>query len=145
MISLLRRPPSVRAERVGRVVLRLEGLEGRATPSSDTVPPSGPPVAQDGQGNQAPVITNFTASAIGGGWYLISGTVLDERPGGLTVTFGGTVTTMQGQTTTTAANGSFSVLVQLQTNGSDTGYITASTVDDRGVASNVPSYDVDPT
>lgn len=147
MISLLRRPPARRARRTGRVVLRLEGMEGRATPSGDLVPTMNLKVDQDGRaiGNRPPEIVNFSVYDFGGGWCLISGQVLDEQPAGLTVSFGGSVATMSGQSTTTAADGTFSVLVQLQTDGSDTGFLLAIATDDQGLKSDEVSQYVDPS
>jgi hypothetical protein len=148
MIRLFRRVPAVPAGRRGRVWLRLEDLEGRATPAGDPVPISGSePIRQDVQAaaNQAPQIVNFSASEIGNGWYMITGQVIDERPGGLTIHFGGSVETMSGQTTMTDSNGAFSVLVHLNNDGSDTGWLLATTTDDLGASSNEASQYVDPS
>jgi len=156
MISLFRRAPAPRAGRRGRVVLRLEGFEPRDTPSANPV--TGPrPISatggptsttgnSDGPGttNNPPAIVDFAADGIGDGWYVISGRVVDEHPGGLTIRFGGDLATMDGQTTTTAADGTFSVLVCLKTNGTDRGWLSAVTQDDLGQSSNVADVYVNP-
>src|SRR5436309_12984464 len=102
MQILFRRAPAARRGRPNRVVLRLEGFESRATPSTDVTSPDEPPVFQDGHlvVNQAPQITNFTATPLGGGLYRISGRVIDESPAGLTVQFSGNVATLNGYSTT---------------------------------------------
>jgi hypothetical protein len=148
MIRLFGRVPARRAGRPGRVWLRLEDLEGRANPAGDLVPIStSEPVAQYIQppANQPPQITNFSATEIGSGWFMITGQVIDERPGGLTIHFGGSLDTMSGQTTTTDSTGAFSVLVHLKNDGSDTGWLLATATDDLGVNSNEASQYVDPT
>jgi virginiamycin B lyase len=95
------------------------------------------------QANAAPRIVDFTAEALGGGLYRFSGKVIDEMPNGLTITFGG-VPTMVGKTTTTASDGTFSLTVQLETEGSDGGNVTATTVDMWGASSNVATVSVTP-
>jgi hypothetical protein len=141
MFGLLRRPPAHRGGLRGRVVLRLEGFEDRVQPSS--------PVAVGDMGqtrppaNQKPVIVDFEARAIGRGWFLITGRVIDEDAGGLVVTLGGT-TSAAGRTVTTAADGTFSLTVSLRTGGSDVGWITATTVDHQGLVSDEVSDFVDP-
>jgi len=147
MIRLFRRSPLKRAGHKNRVVLRLEALDGRATPSGDLVPPAAPapPTSQDGPqvANQAPRIVNLGVEAIGNGWYLISGQVLDERPAGLPVQFGG-LASMNGVVVTTDEYGEFSYVVKLRTDGTDTGYLSAQTVDDLGAVSDVVYARVDP-
>ena len=142
MFGLLRRPPAARGGRRGRVVLRLDGFEERLQPSApvatgDSGQTSHPPT------NQKPVIVNFEARAIGNGWFLITGRVIDEDPGGLVVTLGGT-TSAAGRTVATAADGTFSLTVSLRTDGSDVGFITATTVDRQGLVSDEVSDFVDP-
>ena len=142
MRSLFRRAPATRAARPPRVFLRLEDLEGRATPSGDLVPVySGTVLAPP---NQAPQIVDFAAEEMGTGLFMFTGRVLDESPGNLTITFGGSVVTMVGRTCTTDANGYFSIVVQLQTNGTDIGWVTARTQDALGVPSNEPAVEVRP-
>jgi hypothetical protein len=76
-----------------------------------------------------PTIVSFTASSDGSTW-TFSGQVLDESPSGLTVTFGGL---LNGHETTTSEGGYFEYTANV--NGS--GVVTASTVDDDGVPSNI--------
>ena len=143
MLSLFRRVPAARAGRPTRVFLRLEDLEGRATPSGDGIPVfTGSTQAPT---NQAPQIVDFTAEELGNGMFLISGRVIDESPGGLTVKFGGSVATVNGRSCVTDANGYFSIVVQLRTDGTDEGWVSASTVDALGAASNQPEVHVRPT
>ena len=143
MLSLYRRPSALRTRFALRAFLRVENLEGRATPSGDVMPPlSGSSVTST---NQAPQIVDFAAQELGNGLFIFTGRVLDESPGGLTVTFGGGVPTMVGRSCVTDSNGNFSFMIQLQTNGTDIGWVTAKTQDSHGVASNEPSVHVRPT
>ena len=125
----------------------------RDTPSADpALAPgqisAGHPISTTGGNaavtNNPPQIENFTADAMGDGWFVVSGTVIDEHPGGLTITFGGDVDSMYGRTTTTDVNGNFSLLVCLNTDGTDMGWLTAVTRDDAGQSSNEASVYVDP-
>jgi hypothetical protein len=95
-------------------------------------------------GATPPQIINFQAVEVSGGMWVFSGTVVDAQPGGLTVSFGGAPEALQGLTTTTDADGNFSIGVILNSNGSDTGTATAQTVDGQGLPSNVAQYYVDP-
>jgi hypothetical protein len=92
----------------------------------------------------APVIENFTAHEIGNGMFLITGRVIDETPTGMIVTFGGT-TSAAGQYATVSADGTFSKIVQLRTDGTDSGYITATTTDAYQVVSEEVDVLVNPT
>ena len=141
MIKLFRRTPVTRTGRQNRVVLRLEGLDGREAPSGGLVSGSNPGPAQDGQPpvNQAPQIVDFDAENVGNGWWLISGRVVDEQPDGLTVSFGGAVASLANVTVVTDADGEFSYLVQLNNNGTDTGWLSATTTDGQGAPSS-PVY-----
>ena len=146
MFALLRRAPATTAGRRGRVALRLERMEGRAAPSGELAPPSTPPLSGDVAGpvNQAPQITGLSVQAISGGYYVVSGRVIDESPGGLVVKFGGSVSSLIGATVTTQPDGTFSLTVRLRTDGSDTGWLLATTRDNQGLASNQASCYVDP-
>ncbi len=74
----------------------------------------------------APDITGFNAIQEPGGYWEFKGTVAGTPdPGGMTITFGG-VPTVQGLTTTVAADGSFDVVFQL---GGQTGVVSATTTD----------------
>ncbi|WP_439628180.1 Calx-beta domain-containing protein [Gemmata sp.] len=100
-------------------------------------------VIGDNETNAVPQIINFAATDLGGGRFLFTGQVTDDQSvAGRTVTFGG-VPTMQGQSTTTASNGTFSFEIQLNTNGTDMGPVTADTTDVWGVASNTVEVEVD--
>jgi hypothetical protein len=146
MISLFRRAPAMRAGRPRRAFLRLEDLEGRATPSGDALSEtSRTPVENTTTANQAPQIVDLAAQELGNGQFVFTGRVVDENPGGLTVTFGGSVTTMKGRTCTTDANGYFSVVVQLRTDGTDVGWVLATTKDDHDVSSDEAAVFVRPT
>ncbi len=133
-----------------RVSLRLEALEWRDQPSD--VPLGNPPPGSvvfygDGDGapvNAAPVITQFAAVEIVNGLYHITGKVIDETPGGLVVTFGGD-TSAFGQTATTAADGTFSKIWQFGVDGTDCGFLTATTKDAQNVPSESVQVWVDPT
>jgi hypothetical protein len=146
MFDLLRRAPVTTAGRRGRVILRLEGLEVRATPSGDGTASIVPPPVQygAGQGNQPPIIDGLMVRSIGGGWYVVSGRVFDESPGGLVVQFGGSVASLSGRSVTTQADGTFTLNVQLRTDGSDTGWLLATTQDAQGLESNEASCYVSP-
>jgi hypothetical protein len=74
----------------------------------------------------APVIQNFACVELPNHWFTFTGKVIGPDAGGLTVSFGGAPESLQNQSTTTAADGTFSFTIQL--NG---------TVDDNGIASAV--------
>jgi hypothetical protein len=105
-------------------------------PTSTTTPAPG--------ANTPPVIVGFAQKQIGNGEFLITGKVVDANPGNLTVTFGGQ-TSASGQTVTTGADGSFSCLVQLRVDGTDAGYLTATTTDGRGLTSQAVQVYLEPT
>lgn len=146
MFGLLRRARtshSIRPARSFRTILQLDGLECRDQPSDFGVGGEG----RDGRiapENLPPQITTFTITRVGEGLYLIEGVVVDENPGGLTITLGGS-TSAAGETTTTWSNGTFSMVVILQTDGTDVGFITATTIDDHNQKSNEVSVYVTPT
>jgi hypothetical protein len=85
-----------------------------------------------------PVISGFQATHSGNYW-TFSGTVIDQNPAGLTVTFGG-LPSLQGRVATTNGSGSFSLTVQLQPG--EGGTATAQTTDWAGQQSNLASVDV---
>lgn len=143
MLGLLHRSRTTGARPRNRVVLRLEGLEWRDNPSD---PGTGDPtiVFSPLPSNMPPQIVNFSCEEIGSGVFLISGTVLDESPGGLTVRFGGS-TSAAGQTAVTLTEGSFETTVQLRTDGTDSGWITAVVTDAQGLTSEQVQQYVSPT
>jgi hypothetical protein len=93
--------------------------------------------------NMPPVIVDFTVVRLDTGEYEFTGRVIDEAPGGLTVTFGG-VPSAAGRTATTASDGTFTLTLALQTDGTDMGTVTAVTRDAVGLWSNVAGVWVDP-
>jgi hypothetical protein len=92
------------------------------------------PVATVTLSATGPTITNFAAVEGYDQIFTFTGDVTDQPPGGLPVTFGG-VPSMAGQTTTTNADGSFELVVQLNANGSDNGTVWAQTTDWWGLTS----------
>jgi hypothetical protein len=129
-----------------RVSLWLEDLEGRAHPSGLGTPslaPTEPTAGQEsilltgpdehGPTNQAPLIDDLKAREVTNGVFLVTGRVLDERPGGLTVWFGG-VPSAEGYYAVTDADGYFSLYITLRTDGTDSGNLIASVTDDGGLS-----------
>ena len=80
-----------------------------------------------------PVITNFMATAGQAGVWTFTGTVTDESPAGLVVTFGG-LPSLANQMATVQSNGSFELSVVLQ--AGEEGTATAVTTDWWGLMSN---------
>jgi len=90
----------------------------------------------------APVITDFTAIE---GWndtWALSGYVADEQPGSLVVNFGG-VAAPYNRSATTDAQGQFNGSYLFE--GIEEGTITAATVDNENLSSNVVSQTITPT
>ncbi|MBX9626209.1 MAG: hypothetical protein K2X82_20590 [Gemmataceae bacterium] len=161
MLLLRRKPRPGRAPTPLRTRLTAEPLGGRYAPSGfgpglDPVGgspvytpsfsgPTNPPPPAPVPGNVAPQIVGFTAEDLGGGQFRFTGTVVDEAPGGLTVGFGGSVGSVRGKSAVTNSDGTFTLVVRLKTDGSDSGTVTAQTKDRQGLASNVASVDVSPT
>jgi hypothetical protein len=129
-----------------RKFLRLESLETRDQPDGGlgNPPASRPAGVVAPPINQDPVIVDFSAVECGNGYFVVSGRVIDESPDGMIVTLGGS-TSASGMTITVAADGTFSKVIQLRTDGTDSGYITAITTDDFGRDSAEVEYFVDPT
>lgn len=96
------------------------------SPPADTEPVVGEPA------NQPPKVIDFTATLDDGMW-TFTGTVSDENPAGLKVTFGGSFAPMNGQTAVTNANGQFTITVPADGSG---GRVSAGTADAQGLASN---------
>lgn len=84
--------------------------------------------------NQAPVITSFTAIREGTMWVL-QGSVSDEVPAGLTVTFHSTIPAIDGATAVVQSNGTFSRSFFLKL-GQLGGLVSANTIDWFGAGSN---------
>lgn len=94
------------------------------------------PIATVTLTNAAPQITNFTGvQGIGNVW-TFTGHVVDEVPGGMTVTFAG-LNAVAGMTVTTNANGDFTLTVVIP--AGQTGNVLCETTDMWGVNSNQPS------
>ena len=164
LLSLLGRPR--RSATSFRTRLGVEWLDGRNAPSSlvgageepqdtlawsasfgpvsdpiparDIHPPLGDPAI-----NEAPRIENYTVEQIGAGLYKITGRVVDESPAGLVISFGG-VPSAEGQSATVQSDGSFEHVLELKTDGSDSGLLTAVTSDSAGQTSNLAAYYVNP-
>jgi hypothetical protein len=145
MFALFRRAHAPRVASQGRAFLRLEALEWRDQPDATTVtPPVALPTTPGVVAPTPPAITNFTAEDYGNGLFLISGQVTDTNSGGLTVTFGGG-TSASGLTVTTNADGTFNKVVHLRTDGTDGGYLSATTVDGNGLSSQAVQVLLNPT
>jgi hypothetical protein len=130
-----------------RARLSLETLDGRVL--LDATPLDQPSPSPTGDTSPAPVappqITGFTATEVSTGLYLFSGTVVADHPEGMTVTFGGAPVSLEGKTTTVLADGTFSLLVSMQTDGSDDGTATAVCTDEYGQVSNTATTLVTPS
>jgi hypothetical protein len=86
--------------------------------------------------SQAPVISNFSWVSSYNNTYTFTATVTDASAPGLTVTFGG-IPSLANKTATVQSNGTVSLSVQLNNNGSDNGTATAQTTNWWGQLSNV--------
>lgn len=134
-----------------RTRLGLEQLADRAVPSGadpDPTPPPPPPTTDPvliaPAVQLAPQIVDFGGEEISYGCYHFHGKVLGGPPGGgLVVTFGGGPS-LVGQTVTTAADGTFDLTIQVNTDGSDDGMVTAQTMYN-GQLSNLAMCDIDPS
>jgi hypothetical protein len=80
---------------------------------------------------QPPEIQNFAAVPSGNGYWTFSGQVMDDNPGGITVTLGGIV----NATTTTRNDGTFSYTTAIAAGTS--GEVTAQAMNDDGILSPV--------
>lgn len=139
---------AVRPRPALRTRLRLESLDDRAVPSSllgDA--PATNFMTQTGDGvpvGVAPRIINFSAVEIGPGWYQFTGQVVDSATvGGLTIDFGG-VPSLEPAEATTQSDGTFSLTIRVQTDGSDHGTVTAQTTSG-GLTSNLAQCEIAPT
>jgi hypothetical protein len=145
MFGLFRRASTPGSGLRGRTFLRLESLEWRDQPSDLTLVVIESDAGQASRPqNQAPQIVNFMAHEITNGLFLITGKVVDESPGGLTVTLAGS-TAGAGQTVTTNSDGTFSMTLQLPVDGTGSGYLTATVRDAQGLVSEEVSVFLDPT
>lgn len=142
----LRRAPVARGGR--RTILGLEALDGRDQPSS-LIPSADPGglssaafTAQGMVANEEPRIVEFTCEVVGSGLIQFTGRVIDENPGGLTVTFQSGIPEIDGRTVVTASDGTFSISVRLPENGLNYGTVTVTTTDAEGHISNIAMTDV---
>ena len=145
MFGFLKSKSPIRTTPSTRSFLRLEELDVRATPSDlGDLPPSNPPAQAAPPAPQpAPNIDTFAAVEVAHGWYTISGHVASANPNGLVVTFAG-VPSLAGQTAVVDANGNFSITIQVATDGSDIGTISAQTIQG-GTLSNTALTYMSPT
>jgi RNA polymerase sigma factor (sigma-70 family) len=91
---------------------------------------------------RGPLIVNFQAVEVVEGIWQLTGDVIDEAPGGLTVAFGGEPVSLRNVTATTDASGHFEETLLLNAGGSDAGIASAQVVNAHGRASNVALYNV---
>jgi hypothetical protein len=92
--------------------------------------------------NNAPQLVAASAVEGSNNVWTIQGTVSDECAQGLTVTFSG-LPSVEGKTVTVSANGTFCLIVTLQTG--ECGTISALTTDWWGITSNLSSWDISPS
>lgn len=156
--------PGMRPSTSTRARLSLESLDLRSAPSTIIDPVTGlpttdyllaategdtstapPPPAANAPGNQAPKIINFGGGQEAGNMWKFTGDVIDEAPGGLTITFGGDPVTMRGKTVKTDANGHFELIVALNQDKTDNGLVTAQTKDTAGLPSNIALDQIEPS
>jgi hypothetical protein len=132
---------SVRPARapVRRTILTLDRLDDRWMPDG-TIAPAPDPISTTTTTTTSapPQITAFTAEQVGPNQFLITGQVVADDPDCLVVSFGGAPNCIQGTSTMTNSDGSFSMM--LYTTSTDFGTITAQTVDQNGQQSNI-AYD----
>jgi hypothetical protein len=143
LFNLFGRP--ARPAPVRRTRLFLEALAERWVP--DGTPTLNDPMYLTAPIDQPPVITDFEAVELSAGLYSLEGTVQDpdEDPAGLTVTFHGPQSAIDGRTEMTGSGGHFEFVVQLPTDGTGSGTITAQAADRAGKLSNTASDYVSPT
>jgi|GEM_PF-3928219 len=99
------------------------------TPGGNATPPTP-------GGNKPPSITIAAVQLSNGAWRF-QGTVSDENPAGLTVSLRG-VPGLSGTSAVTAADGSYSVTVNLQPGVS--GFVTATVTDREGLEGSASTY-----
>ena len=136
-----------------RTRLTLESLDVRAVPSSlaSNDPTSSEYNSTNDQSATSspsalpapPTITGLGGSEVEHGWYFFTGRVNAASPGGLTVTL--ELPSGVKRTCVTEADGSFSYLCQVKTDGTDNGLVFAQTVDTNGQASASVFFDISPT
>jgi hypothetical protein len=121
---------------VRRTILTLDRLDDRWMPDATPTPAPDPTSTTDTSSAVAPPqITDFGYEQIANGEIILTGRVIADNPAGLVISFGGVPDCVQGLTTTTASDGTFSILVY--TTPTDYGTISAQTVDQYGQESNI--------
>lgn len=130
LFNLFRRPARPAPSRRAR--LTLEALHDRLCPDGGMGD-----ITPGDRANATPLIVDFEFARLASGMFDISGTVIDENPGGLTVYFDAEQEAIDGKTVITQVDGSFSLTVTLMTDGSDDGMVSAWTYDAAGQKSNV--------
>ena len=129
--------------------LSLEELGTRAVPDGNAAPtppanPIDPGFTNPPPVVAAPVIDRFDPSEVAHGWYQITGHVTAANVAGLVVRFDG-IPALIGRTATCDANGNFTLVFQVQTNGNDRGTVSAQTTDANGRDSNLALAFISPT
>jgi hypothetical protein len=127
-----------------RTLLGVEELGLRAMPDGSQFDPPNTNPGISNPGQTAPVIDDFGVSEIAHGWLKFEGHVTAANSEGLTVYFSG-IPALTDMTATTDENGDFVLVVQVQTNGTDSGTVSVQTVDANGVWSNIAMVPVSPT
>src|SRR5947207_3064812 len=113
LFTLFRRPG--RPAPVRRARLSLEALDGRWCPDATGTLYPGDVGYRSATADGPPEIIDYEADETEPGLFTITGRVIDEHPGGLTVYFQGPQSQINGQTVTTNPDGTFSLTVQLPT------------------------------
>ena len=153
MFGLLKFSRSARPNRFRSFKLGLEELCPRATPSGIDQPPASadptpsyvaPPEPAPPPAQTAPVIDNFDAIEVGHGFYKITGHVTSANVNGMVVTFAG-IPAINGKTAVCDADGNFTLVIPVKTDGSDRGGISAQTTNANGQQSNLALAFVTPT
>jgi hypothetical protein len=137
---------SVRPARapVRRTILTLDRLDDRWMPDATPTPAPAPTSTTTTTATVAPPqITAFDVEQVGPGRFLITGQVVADDPDCLLVSFDGAPGCIQGTSTLTNSDGSFSMM--LYTTPSDYGTITAQVVDQYGQESNIAYAYLPPT
>ena len=148
MFGFLKSSRSAQPNRFRSLKLGLEELCPRAMPSGIDDPPappnSEPAVVAPPPAQTAPVIDNFDAIEVGHGFYKITGHVTAANVNGMVVNFAG-IPSINGKTAVCDANGNFTLVIAVKTDGSDRGGISAQTTDANGRQSNLALAFVTPT